>query len=238
MQMVYLSGANLTQTNFSQYYNGSKIVVSGKITDNNIEMFTAEVIAISKINRVMYSETIPMEDPIEASSDSHIQRLYDYLTVKQLLDKKVQSSGKAKEKCGFVTHLTSMVVTKPQGEDSQVAHKPKEGEKPSGSRQGFSGSIFQFMSGQPGLPRPPAQTVPDYGGQTQTMGGGGGGEGGVGLMLDAEEEHESYPAYKIVRPIMSLKLKIQDKEVAVSRSFAVDLSVRSASTVACWLLTL
>ncbi|CAB1342270.1 unnamed protein product, partial [Coregonus sp. 'balchen'] len=174
----------------------------------------------------MYSETIPMEDPIEASSDSNIQRLWDYLTVKQLLDKTVQSSGKAKEKCGFVTHLTSMVVTKPQGEDSQVAHKPKEGEKPSGSRQGFSGSIFQFMSGHPGLPRLPAQPGPDYGGQSPT-------KGGVGLMLDAEEEHESYPAYKIVRPLMSLKLKIQDKEVAVSRSFAVDLSVRSASTVAC-----
>jgi hypothetical protein len=45
--MVYVGGANLTQTNFSQYYNGSEIVVSGQITDNNIETFTAEVIAIS-----------------------------------------------------------------------------------------------------------------------------------------------------------------------------------------------
>ncbi|XP_045079699.1 inter-alpha-trypsin inhibitor heavy chain H3-like [Coregonus clupeaformis] len=141
VQMVYVGGANLTQTNFSQYYNGSEIVVSGQITDNNIEMFTAEVIAISKSNRVMYSETIPMEEPIEARPDSHIQRLWAYLTVKQLLDKEVQSSGKVKEKVkkealdlclkyGFVTPLTSMVVTKPQGEASQVAHKPKEGEKP------------------------------------------------------------------------------------------------------------
>ncbi|KAK6321034.1 hypothetical protein J4Q44_G00080100 [Coregonus suidteri] len=141
VQMVYVGGANLTQTNFSQYYNGSEIVVSGQITDNNIETFTAEVIAISKSNRVMYSETIPMEEPIEARPDSHIQRLWAYLTVKQLLDKGVQSSGKVKEKVkkealdlclkyGFVTPLTSMVVTKPQGEASQVAHKPKEGEKP------------------------------------------------------------------------------------------------------------
>ncbi|XP_020339414.2 inter-alpha-trypsin inhibitor heavy chain H3 isoform X2 [Oncorhynchus kisutch] len=177
VQMVYVGGANLTQTNFSQYYNGSEIVVSGQITDNNIETFTAEVIAISKSNRVMYSETISTDEPIEARPDSHIQRLWAYLTVKQLLDKEVQSSGKAKEKVkkealdlclkyGFVTPLTSMVVTKPQGETSQVAHKPKEGEKPSGSRQGFSGSGFQFMGGEAGYP---------------------------GLLLDAAED--SYSAY-------------------------------------------
>uniref|UniRef100_A0A8C7NXM6 Inter-alpha-trypsin inhibitor heavy chain H3-like n=1 Tax=Oncorhynchus mykiss TaxID=8022 RepID=A0A8C7NXM6_ONCMY len=159
VQMVYVGGANLTQTNFSQYYNGSEIVVSGQITDNNIETFTAEVIAISKSNRVMYSETISTDEPIEARPDSHIQRLWAYLTVKQLLDK----DGKVKEKVkkealdlclkyGFVTPLTSMVVTKPQGEASQVAHKPKEGEKPSGSRQDFSGSGFQFMSGEAGYP--------------------------------------------------------------------------------------
>jgi hypothetical protein len=35
----------------------------------------------------MYSDTLPTKEPIEASSDSHIQRLWAYLTVKQLLDK-------------------------------------------------------------------------------------------------------------------------------------------------------
>ncbi|XP_034143445.1 inter-alpha-trypsin inhibitor heavy chain H3-like isoform X2 [Esox lucius] len=141
VQMVYLGGANLTQTNFSQYYNGSEIVVAGQITDNNIEEFTAEVIAISKSNKLTYSETIPTEEPITARSDSNLQRLWAYLTVKQLLDKEVQLSGNEKEtvkkeildlclKYGFVTPLTSMVVTKPQGEESQVAHKPKEGETP------------------------------------------------------------------------------------------------------------
>uniref|UniRef100_A0A3P8XXR4 Inter-alpha-trypsin inhibitor heavy chain H3-like n=1 Tax=Esox lucius TaxID=8010 RepID=A0A3P8XXR4_ESOLU len=148
VQMVYLGGANLTQTNFSQYYNGSEIVVAGQITDNNIEEFTAEVIAISKSNKVTYSETIPTEEPITARSDSNLQRLWAYLTVKQLLDKEVQLSGSEKEtvkkeildlclKYGFVTPLTSMVVTKPQGEESQVAHKPKEGKKPTGSGQAF-----------------------------------------------------------------------------------------------------
>ncbi|XP_029538240.1 inter-alpha-trypsin inhibitor heavy chain H3-like isoform X3 [Oncorhynchus nerka] len=159
VQMVYLGGANLTQTNFSQYYNGSEIVVAGQIPDNNIEMFTAEVIAISKSNRVMYSDTLPKKEPIEARSDSHIQRLWAYLTVKQLLDKEVQLSGTAKEKVkkealdlclkyGFVTPFTSMVVTKPQGEDSQVAHKPKEGEKRIQSSQVDYGSSLHFLNHQ------------------------------------------------------------------------------------------
>ncbi|XP_071017603.1 inter-alpha-trypsin inhibitor heavy chain H3-like isoform X1 [Oncorhynchus clarkii lewisi] len=205
VQMVYVGGANLTQTNFSQYYNGSEIVVSGQITDNNIETFTAEVIAISKSNRVMYSETISTDEPIEARPDSHIQRLWAYLTVKQLLDKEVQSSGKMKEKVkkealdlclkyGFVTPLTSMVVTKPQGEASQVAHKPKEGEKPSGSRQDFSGLGFQFMSGEAGYPGGGGGGVGGAGGGVGGAGGGAGGAGQrIGLLFDAAED--SYSAY-------------------------------------------
>ncbi|KAJ7983781.1 hypothetical protein DPEC_G00371420 [Dallia pectoralis] len=36
----------------------------------------------------------------------------------------------------------------------------------------------------------------------------------------------------------TIKLKIQDKEVDVSRVSAVDLNVRSAPTVICWLMSL
>lgn len=45
--MVYAGGSNLTQTNFSQYYNGSEIVVVGELTDNDIETFIPQVVAIS-----------------------------------------------------------------------------------------------------------------------------------------------------------------------------------------------
>lgn len=45
--MIYIGGTNLTQTNFSQFYNGSEIVVAGKIIDNNIETFIPQVVAIS-----------------------------------------------------------------------------------------------------------------------------------------------------------------------------------------------
>ncbi|XP_051271918.1 inter-alpha-trypsin inhibitor heavy chain H3-like isoform X5 [Dicentrarchus labrax] len=138
--MIYIGANNLTQTNFSLYYNGSEIVVAGQITDNEIETFTPQVIAVSTSKRVVFSETNTTVDSTGTMSDSHIQRVWAYLTVKQLLEKELQLSGPEKEnvknealrlslKYSFVTPLTSMVVTKPQGENTDVLHKPKEGER-------------------------------------------------------------------------------------------------------------
>ncbi|XP_070759215.1 inter-alpha-trypsin inhibitor heavy chain H3-like [Enoplosus armatus] len=140
--MIYAGGTNLTQTNFSQYYNGSEIVVAGQITDNNIETFTPQVVAISKNSRVVFSDTNATVESTGTVSDSHIQRLWAYLTVKQLLEKELKLSGPEKEnvkkealelslKYSFVTPLTSMVVTKPLGENTDVLHKPTESETPS-----------------------------------------------------------------------------------------------------------
>ncbi|XP_068449823.1 inter-alpha-trypsin inhibitor heavy chain H3-like [Clinocottus analis] len=149
--MIYNGGTNLTQTSFSQYYNGSEIVVAGQITDNDIETFDPQVVAISRNRRVMFNETNATVESNGTVSDSHIQRVWAYLTVKQLLEKELVLSGSEKDKVkkqalelslkySFVTPLTSMVVTKPQGEDSDVLHKPKEGGAPDmSSHQDFSG---------------------------------------------------------------------------------------------------
>uniref|UniRef100_A0A3P9C2Y9 Inter-alpha-trypsin inhibitor heavy chain H3-like n=1 Tax=Maylandia zebra TaxID=106582 RepID=A0A3P9C2Y9_9CICH len=139
--MIYVGGTNLTQTNFSQYYNGSEIVVAGEITDNNIETFTPQVVAISSNRRIIFSKSNKTVESTGTVSDDRIQRVWAYLTVKQLLDKELQLSGPEKEKVkkealelslkySFVTPLTSMVVTKPPGENTDVLHKPKEGETP------------------------------------------------------------------------------------------------------------
>ncbi|XP_074492246.1 inter-alpha-trypsin inhibitor heavy chain H3-like isoform X5 [Sebastes fasciatus] len=135
--MIYNGGTNLTQTNFSQYYNGSEIVVAGQITDNDIETFTAQVVAISRNRKMTFSDTNATVESTETASGSHIQRVWAYLTVKQLLEKELLLSGPEKEnmkkealelslKYSFVTPLTSMVVTKPPGENTDVLHKPKE----------------------------------------------------------------------------------------------------------------
>ncbi|XP_076119301.1 inter-alpha-trypsin inhibitor heavy chain H3-like isoform X8 [Alosa pseudoharengus] len=159
VQMNYSGAANLTQTSFSYYYNGSEIVVAGQITD--INDFSTEVIGISTNSKVykMDSDIVPAEDdklPAEMSGfEDFLQRLWAYLTVKQLLEKELMLNGEEKEalrkealnisiKHSFVTPLTSMVVTKPEGEDSQVANKPKEGDKSSADvapRSGYSGRV-------------------------------------------------------------------------------------------------
>ncbi|XP_061730286.1 inter-alpha-trypsin inhibitor heavy chain H3-like isoform X4 [Nerophis ophidion] len=136
--MSYSSSANLTQTKFSQYYNGSEIVVAGQITDNDVETFVPQVVAISRNASIVFSDT---NGTIESTDDRNLQRVWAYLTVKQLLDKELQLSGVGKEKVksealrlslkyGFVTPLTSMVVTKPSEETTEVLHKPSEDTPP------------------------------------------------------------------------------------------------------------
>lgn len=58
-------------------------------------------------------------------------------------------------KYSFVTPLTSMVVTKPTGED--VLHKPKEGDAPAG-RHGLQGG--HALQGRHGLQAPLAYPQP------------------------------------------------------------------------------
>ncbi|KAL6464278.1 hypothetical protein MHYP_G00265950 [Metynnis hypsauchen] len=142
VQLNYTGSSNVTQTRFSHYYNGSEIVVAGQITDNSLETFQAEIIAISKNSRVTYQDSVFTKDTsgVLPQHEHFIQRLWAYLTVKQLLEKEMTLNGEEKEaarkeildlslKYEFVTPLTSMVVTKPQGEEAHVAHKPKEEEK-------------------------------------------------------------------------------------------------------------
>uniref|UniRef100_A0A8C2GW72 Zgc:112265 n=1 Tax=Cyprinus carpio TaxID=7962 RepID=A0A8C2GW72_CYPCA len=144
IQLKYPGGTNLTKTSFSLYFNGSEIVVSGQITDNSVESFTTEVIAVSKSSNVTYKDTIMTKDPrdVPPENEDFMQRLWAYLTVKQLLERQVLLKGQEKEdekkealklslKYQFVTPLTSMVVTKPQEGEVEVADKPKEGEEPS-----------------------------------------------------------------------------------------------------------
>ncbi|XP_036414962.1 inter-alpha-trypsin inhibitor heavy chain H3-like isoform X3 [Colossoma macropomum] len=142
VQLNYIGAGHLTQTSFSHYYNGSEIVVAGQITDNSLDTFQTEVIAISKSNKVKYEDSVSVKDIAGMPEhENFIQRLWAYLTVKQRMEKEVTLKGEEKEaakkealdlslKYKFVTPLTSMVVTKPHEEDTQVAHKPKEGEQP------------------------------------------------------------------------------------------------------------
>nr|XP_033483127.1 inter-alpha-trypsin inhibitor heavy chain H3-like isoform X1 [Epinephelus lanceolatus] len=215
--MIYLGGTNLTQTNFSQYYNGSEIVVAGQITDNDVDTFTPQVVAISGRRRLTFSETNATVESTGTVSDNRIQRVWAYLTVKQLLEKELLLSGPEKEnvkkealelslKYSFVTPLTSMVVTKPQGETTDVLHKPKEGETP-------------------GLPAPPVAALPGiYGafarkGQKPPGFGGGGGDGaglGAGVSMgQPAHDYDDLLLYDAVLPDSGVSYRMPVKVTRV-----------------------
>ncbi|XP_073667942.1 inter-alpha-trypsin inhibitor heavy chain H3-like [Paramisgurnus dabryanus] len=115
IQLNYIGVSYLTQTNFTLYSNGSEIVVSGKITDNNVESISTEVIAISKGNKVTYHDAVITKDVTDVLPKDFMERLWAHLRVKQLLDKDPKEEAlKLSLKYQFVTPLTSMFVTRPQ----------------------------------------------------------------------------------------------------------------------------
>nr|XP_055040839.1 inter-alpha-trypsin inhibitor heavy chain H3-like [Misgurnus anguillicaudatus] len=128
IQLNYIGVSDLTQNNFTLYFNGSEIVVSGKITDNNVESISTDFIAISKGNKVTYHDAVITKDVTDVLPKDFMERLWAYLTVKQLLDKHPVQEAVKKEalklslKYQFVTPLTSMFVTKPQKVGSHKIH--------------------------------------------------------------------------------------------------------------------
>ncbi|XP_035243595.1 inter-alpha-trypsin inhibitor heavy chain H3-like isoform X43 [Anguilla anguilla] len=220
IRLNYTGVSNLTQTQFAQYYNGSEIVVCGLVTDNDLEALTAEVKANTKDEAVVFRATLEDQKAMSEIMDlyifeMYIQRLWAYLTVQQHLEKMLLLTGDEKShmkeqalalalKYSFVTPLTSMVVTKPEGEQ-QVAHKPKEGKEgqggsvlnqrisgPIGSHHAYLGRPLHHpgSSGQRGLPAPPGPPGPpdrpDYGIRY--------------LLMEPDDISDTVPAATVVSP--------------------------------------
>lgn len=139
----------LTQNNFKHYYQGSEIIVSGFIANNNLEILTAEVTAqgVSEPFSVKLETNINEEEKVEKEQHyifgDFIERLWAYLTIEQLLTRQISLEGEEKQnvtekalnlslKYNFVTSLTSLVVTRSEEEEANehlVATKPKENDK-------------------------------------------------------------------------------------------------------------
>ncbi|KAG9353226.1 hypothetical protein JZ751_017802 [Albula glossodonta] len=137
----------LTKHHFKQLFNGSEIVVAGRLSENDLENFLVEVSAQGmeqdltfkgQATTLDWNVLFPDEEYIFGD---FIERLWAYLTIQQLLIKK--DSGPAEEKANitahalemslqynFVTPLTSMVATMPQSdeapEDTFIADKLTE----------------------------------------------------------------------------------------------------------------
>ncbi|KAM9813385.1 inter-alpha-trypsin inhibitor heavy chain H3-like [Neosynchiropus ocellatus] len=149
----------LTTNHFNHLFNGSEIVVAGRVTDNNLDNFLVEVygqglekdfLVKEQVNVLDWGTIYPDEEYIFGD---FVERLWAYLTIEQLLEK--SKSGTADEKgnstakalqmsldYSFVTPLTSMVVTKPEAEDGPtgplIADKLTEEQRQEAERLGES----------------------------------------------------------------------------------------------------
>uniref|UniRef100_A0A4X1VLY0 Inter-alpha-trypsin inhibitor heavy chain H3 n=1 Tax=Sus scrofa TaxID=9823 RepID=A0A4X1VLY0_PIG len=136
---------DLTQNTYQHFYDGSEIVVAGRLADEDMNSFRADVKGHGAINDLTFTEEVDMKEMEEALKErdyifgNYIERLWAYLTIEQLLEKRKNAQGKEKEtltaqaldlslKYHFVTPLTSMVVTKPEDNENQTAIADKPGE--------------------------------------------------------------------------------------------------------------
>lgn len=128
-----------TRTVFPNYFNGSEIIIAGKMVDRKFDQFHVEVTASNSKKFVILKKDIPVE-PQKLGNDvtvtpgptsdggkdpNHIERLWSYLTVKELLSSWVQSSSEQEKEqlrqkaqalalnYHFLTPFTSMKLKKP-----------------------------------------------------------------------------------------------------------------------------
>uniref|UniRef100_A0AAZ1XXW8 Inter-alpha-trypsin inhibitor heavy chain 3 n=1 Tax=Oreochromis aureus TaxID=47969 RepID=A0AAZ1XXW8_OREAU len=135
---------SLTISHFSQLFNGTEIVVAGHLMDNDLDNFL--VLSRHSLSLFVLTFVSPVAQR-RLQNEEYIfgdftERLWAYLTIQQLLEKsksgtpdeKASTTAKALDmslQYSFVTPLTSMVVTKPETEDSPsstlIADKLTEG---------------------------------------------------------------------------------------------------------------
>ncbi|XP_062969927.1 inter-alpha-trypsin inhibitor heavy chain H3 isoform X2 [Cynocephalus volans] len=159
---------DLTQNNYQHFYDGSEIVVAGRLVDKDMNSFKADVKGHGAINDLTFTEEVDMKEVEKALQErdyifgNYIERLWAYLTIEQLLEKRKNAYGEEKEnltaqaldlslKYHFVTPLTSMVVTKPEDNEDQMAIADKPGEDAQVTR-GTASMSFLTSSQQPSTP--------------------------------------------------------------------------------------
>uniref|UniRef100_A0AAR2LS81 Inter-alpha-trypsin inhibitor heavy chain 3 n=1 Tax=Pygocentrus nattereri TaxID=42514 RepID=A0AAR2LS81_PYGNA len=129
---------SLTGSYFKQFFNGSEIVVAGQLNDIEMNDFANDFVVKGQASAQKYDTIFPDQEYIFGE---FTERLWAYLTIQQLLDKKDKGTPEEKVnataetlklslKYNFVTPLTSMVVTKPETdekpEDTMIADKLME----------------------------------------------------------------------------------------------------------------
>ncbi|XP_077999603.1 inter-alpha-trypsin inhibitor heavy chain H3-like [Glandiceps talaboti] len=154
---------SVTQSSFKNYFNGSELVVAGKLSDDTINNLKTRVLANGADSELEFlTEVDPQETPSSLLSKhvpaDFVQRLWAYLTIKEILRKRVLTEDVTEKealsqraldlslKYNFVTPLTSMLVVKPEEPEINKA----EGETEEGG-----GAVDKDSGGNtPTTPRP------------------------------------------------------------------------------------
>ncbi|KAM6248087.1 inter-alpha-trypsin inhibitor heavy chain H4 isoform 2-T2 [Spheniscus humboldti] len=167
IEMQYPENAieGLTKNNFKLFFEGSEIIVSGKIS-NELDLLPVEIKAQTHVSDLTLKEEANVKEKEQVFQNqsyvfgNFIERLWAYLTIQQLLEKSISAEEEDKRtleaqalelslQYNFVTPLTSMVVTKPTGQQqTELANKPTEAdnEKPSSFPVG---DAYRLRSGSP-----------------------------------------------------------------------------------------
>ncbi|XP_064625636.1 inter-alpha-trypsin inhibitor heavy chain H3-like isoform X2 [Lineus longissimus] len=141
LKVEYLDVENTTRVEFPNYFNGSEIVICGifepdiiDIDDDDLPdepIFRTKVRGKSNGNDVIIEKEVDVKDASNTGLRASTERLWAYLTIRELLDKmektdddddKAELKSKALRlslKYSFVTPLTSMIVKKPNANDSR-----------------------------------------------------------------------------------------------------------------------
>ncbi|NXJ50202.1 ITIH4 inhibitor, partial [Spizaetus tyrannus] len=145
IEMQYPENAveGLTKNNFKLFFEGSEIIVSGKIS-NELDLLPVEIKAQSHASDLTLKEEANVKEKEQVFQNqsyifgNFIERLWAYLTIHQLLEKSISAQEEDQKtleaqalelslRYSFVTPLTSMVVTKPAGQQqTELANKPTE----------------------------------------------------------------------------------------------------------------
>ncbi|XP_063071036.1 inter-alpha-trypsin inhibitor heavy chain H3-like isoform X2 [Engraulis encrasicolus] len=173
---------SLTNSQFKQLFNGSEIVVAGQLAESGVDNFLIEVSAYGVEEYVIHGQATATEWDDVFPEQEYIfgeftERLWAYLTIEQLLDKKEKGTPEERAnataealdlslKYSFVTPLTSMVVTKPENEENPddvlIADKLTEEERVAPQAQGFQQPPALFANYHRIASAPSQASFPDF----------------------------------------------------------------------------
>lgn len=181
-----------TRTLFPNYFNGSEIIIAGKLVDKKMDRLHVEVTASNSKKFVILKTDVPL-GPQKAGNDvtgsarprgdgeedpNHLKRLWSYLTVKELLNSWLQSDDEQEKErlrqkaqtlavsSRFLTPFTSMKLKESslQMGKREDSHGMSAATGPGTVVQSLQGSSAQSGNRTPGpAVREPTEPLPVLG---------------------------------------------------------------------------